>query len=53
MFVGSETIWSLIDRLAKVNNFTSYSDSPEVKEVIIVHQDSFCAAIFMAHYDII
>lgn len=30
---GSETIWGLIDRLAIVNNFNGYSDSPEVKAI--------------------
>ena len=28
---GSEMLWSLIDRLAQENNFTSYSDSMKVK----------------------
>ena len=26
-------MWELLDRLAKINNFTSYSDSAEVKQV--------------------
>jgi hypothetical protein len=26
-------MWSLLDKLSKVNNFTSYSDSAEVKQV--------------------
>jgi hypothetical protein len=30
--VGSETIWALIDQLAKVNNFSSYSDSNIAKQ---------------------
>jgi hypothetical protein len=30
---GSETMWALLDKLAVHNNFTSYSDSKEVKEV--------------------
>ena len=29
---GSETIWGLLDNLQEFNNFTSYSDSPEVKK---------------------
>jgi hypothetical protein len=30
---GSETMWALLDKLSKINNFTSYSDSAEVKQV--------------------
>ncbi|TRY71670.1 hypothetical protein TCAL_12114 [Tigriopus californicus] len=29
--VGSEMFWAILDKLATLNNFTSYSDSPEVK----------------------
>lgn len=29
--VGSEMFWEILDKLAALNNFTSYSDSPEVK----------------------
>lgn len=29
---GSETLWSLLDKLAKRNNFTSYSDDQQLKK---------------------
>lgn len=29
---GSETLWSLLDKLGKINNFTSYSDDQQLKK---------------------